>query len=278
MSSSTLQQRLGFFGLFIFCGLLISVFPQLLKNNAATLISQLCISVAFLLIAVWLRRKQTGRFFQVSFSFFIMSFAFLLVYLLQFSGLFSLSTVTGYFVFQIANATAIVISIVLLTRISGANMGTIYLQKGRLRLGLLVGLGIFLLMMILVLASPTGLSMLFSISEDITREKALSLMPIVIVFVLSNGFREELWFRGIFLKKFEPFVGAGLSNISATFVFAWAHIGVNYTPALFVVLGIVFFLGLAFGYLMQKTDSIVGSAIFHAGMDIPVVLGMFSLL
>jgi membrane protease YdiL (CAAX protease family) len=274
----TLLRRLGFFGLFVACGLLISVFPQLLQNVVALVISQACISIAFLLIAVWLRRKHTSRFFQVTFAFFIMSFSFLLLYFLQFSGLFSLSTVTGYFVFQITNATAIIVSIVLLTRISGTDMGGIYIQKGKLRLGLAVGLGIFLLMVILVLVFPTGLSTLFSISEDMTSEKALSLMPIVIVFVLSNGFREELWFRGIFLKKFEPFLGVKPSNIAATIVFALSHVGVNYTPALLVVLGIVFLLGLAFGYIMQKTDSIIGPAIFHAAMDIPVVLGILSFL
>jgi hypothetical protein len=171
MSSLALKRRVGLFGLFLSCGLLVSVFPQLLQNKDSLVISQVCISVAFLLISVWLRRKQTSRFFQVTFAFFIMSFAFLLVYLLRFSGLFSLSTVTGEFVFQITNAVAIIISIVLLTRISGTDMGGIYLQKGRLRLGVLIGLGIFLLVVILILVFPTGLSMLFFLSEDVTREK-----------------------------------------------------------------------------------------------------------
>jgi membrane protease YdiL (CAAX protease family) len=40
----------------------------------------------------------------------------------------------------------------------------------------------------------------------------------------------------------------------------------------------LFPLALAWGYLMQKTDSLWGSFIFHAAMDIPVVLGLFSTL
>jgi membrane protease YdiL (CAAX protease family) len=274
----TVARRFGLFGLFILCGLLISVFPQLMHNKAALLISQVCITVGFLVTAVWLCRRQKSGLFQVTFAFFIMSFSFLMLYLLDFSGLFARTTVTGEFVFQLTNATAIIISILLLTRISGISMRETYVQKGRLRIGLIVGVGTFLSIMILVLVFPTGLSTLFYIRGDMTREKALSLMPIVIVYVLSNGFREELWFRGIFLKKFEPFIGASLSNIATSFVFAWAHVGVNYTPVLPVVLGITFSLGVAFAYMMQKTDSIIGPAIFHAAMDIPAVLAIFSFL
>jgi membrane protease YdiL (CAAX protease family) len=172
----------------------------------------------------------------------------------------------------------IVIPIVLLTKISGNDMSSIYLQKGRLRLGLLIGLGTFLFMLIMVLINPTGASMLFSIKKDITYERVLSLMPIVVTFVLLNGLKEELWFRGIFLKKFETFLGVWPSNILTAFVFAVAHIGVEYTPVLFVFIGITFLLGLAWGYVMHKTDSIIGSALFHAAMDIVVVLGIFSFL
>jgi membrane protease YdiL (CAAX protease family) len=106
----------------------------------------------------------------------------------------------------------------------------------------------------------------------------LFLTPIVVVFVLLNGFKEELWFRGIFLKKYETFLGVWPSNILAAFVFAVAHIGVEYTPVLFIFLGITFLLGLAWGYVMRKTDSIIGSALFHAAMDIAIILGIFSFL
>ena len=136
-------------------------------------------------------------------------------------------------------------------------------------------------MLILILGFPAGLryaSMLFSISEDITYEKLLSLMPIVVAFVLLNGFKEELLNRGIFLKKFEPFLGARPSNILTAFVFAVTHVGVDYTPVLLVFLGITFLLGLAWGYVMQKTDSIIGSALFHGAMDITIILGIFSYL
>jgi len=59
---------------------------------------------------------------------------------------------------------------------------------------------------------------------------------------------------------------------------AAGHVGVSYTPVLLVFLGITFALGLAWGYVMQKTNSIIGPALFHGAMDITIILGIFSFL
>ena len=90
-------------------------------------------------------------------------------------------------------------------------------------------------------------------------------MPMVVVFVLLNGFKEELWVRGIFLKKLETFLGAWPSNVLTAFVFSVTHVGVEYTPVLFIFLGITFLLGAVWGYVMQRTKSLLGSVLFHAG-------------
>ena len=120
--------------------------------------------------------------------------------------------------------------------------------------------------------------MLFPISEDLTYEGVISLMPWVVAYVLLVGLQEELWFRGLFLKKYETFLGARTANILAALIFAIAHLGVQYTPVLLIFLGITFFIGLAYGFVMQKTEGIVGPALFHAAMDIPILLGVFSYL
>jgi membrane protease YdiL (CAAX protease family) len=39
---------------------------------------------------------------------------------------------------------------------------------------------------------------------------------------------------------------------------------------------ILFPLALIWGYLMQKTDSLWGSAIFHAGADCVIIFGIFA--
>jgi membrane protease YdiL (CAAX protease family) len=59
-------------------------------------------------------------------------------------------------------------------------------------------------------------------------------------------------------------------------VFTLLHKGITYTANDFVFFGMLLALGLAWGGIMQKTDSIWGSILFHAGTDIPVFLGIFS--
>lgn len=276
-----LGQRIGLFALFLLCGLLIFVAGDLLKNEIQ-LIFRICLTVAFLLIALCFRNKERiGRYFQVTFAFFVVSLVTLLNSLLPLPGSSSGPTVKGYLLQQILSTLVIVIPIALLTKVSGNSMGSIYLQKGRLRLGLIIGVVPFLFFVILILAFPAGLkyaSMFFSISEEMTYEQILSLMPAVVVYVLLNGLKEELWYRGVFLRKFETFVGAWPSNILTTLVFAASHVGVSCTPAILIFLGMTFVLGLVGGYIMWKTNSIIGPALLHAAMDITIALGAFSFL
>ena len=278
MEDLRLGRSLALFALLLLCELLIFVAPLFLQGTIKA-IAQVCIAVVFLLFAWWMRiREPRSNHFYVVFAFFIGAFVTLMESLLTLSGLVSSSSVAGGLFWQISATVVIIIPIVLLTRISGTNMGGIYLQRGRIGSGLLIGLSTFLFMMILTLVDPTGASMLFSIRDDITHAEVLSLMPIVVTFVLLNGLKEELWFRGIFLKKLAVLLGAWPSNILTAFVFSLAHVGVTYTPVLLVFLGISFLLGLAWGYVMQKTNSVVGSALFHGAMDIPVILGIFSFM
>jgi hypothetical protein len=57
-----------------------------------------------------------------------------------------------------------------------------------------------------------------------------------------------------------------------------AHLGANFSFATAILLVLFFFLGLGFGAVMQKTNSIVGALLFHAGVDIPVMIMTFSVL
>ena len=56
------------------------------------------------------------------------------------------------------------------------------------------------------------------------------------------------------------------------------HYGVPYTTQQLLFLGALLPLALAWGWLMQKTNSIWGPALFHAGMDISVMVGISSRL
>ena len=104
----------------------------------------------------------------------------------------------------------------------------------------------------------------------------LGWLPWLLVFVLANAAQEEILFRGLFLRKLEPFLGKFVSNSLIALVFTALHQGVNYTSSELIFLAALVPLALAWGCLMQKTDSIWGSILFHAGMDIPIMLGIFS--
>jgi membrane protease YdiL (CAAX protease family) len=272
-----LGQRIGLFFLFLLFGLVTFV-PPFFLESVPDVIFQALVTGAFLLIALWLRKKRETSLFQITFAFFIASLAMLLNGLISLTGLNSNPTVFGTVLRQFISTLVIAGAIILLNRLAGNSLGSIYLQKGRLWLGLGIGLGFFILILALVLIDPTGVSSLFSIQENITYERVLALMPLVLVFVLLNGFREEILFRGLFLKKLGIFFGAWTSNFLLALIFASAHIESEYAPDLFVLLGISVIFGLVWGYVMQKTDSIIGPALFHAAFDIPVVLGVFSFI
>jgi len=178
-------------------------------------------------------------------------------------------------VFQkLLSALLIAIPIVSLTKISGNKMVSIYLNKGKLRLWLTIGFAAFLFL--LVTSVPAAMELFGARGQNLTSENLISWAPWVAVFVFSNGVREELWFRGLFLKKYKSMLGVDASNFLQAIVFSSAHLGSQFTPFLFIFLVTTFFLGLAFGAVMQKTDSLLGAVLFHAGTDIPVVLGYFS--
>jgi membrane protease YdiL (CAAX protease family) len=110
-------------------------------------------------------------------------------------------------------------------------------------------------------------------------ERLLSASPWILVFVLANGLNEELPFRGLFLKKFEPFLGKFGSNLLTAIVFTIAHMKVEYVASgeVLRLLGTMFILALVWGYMMQKTDSLIGTSLFHAGEDLLLFSSPFAL-
>ena len=163
-------------------------------------------------------------------------------------------------------------TVITLTLLTGSRLGSIYIQKGNLKERLLVGGIAFCLA---AAASPWMAEYLFK-GQNLTSERIIIWLPWVLIFALANAAQEELLFRGLFLGKLEPFFGKFISNALIVFVFTLVHQGVNYTSNQLGFLAVLALLAFAWGYLMQKTDSIWGSVLFHAGMDIPVILGIFS--
>lgn len=263
---------LGFFALFLICGLSVFVFRAFIPQELLTMYL-VGISIVFLLSAILMRQNNhRKKYFDVVFAFFIAAFASVLQQIVVSVGWWSGSTVSDIATSTVLSTVLVVIPIIVLTKIAGSNMASIHIAKGRFWLGFAVGLAGYILFFV---TSIEGATTLFA-GKNLSLERVLPWMPWIMTFVLSNGLREELWFRGLFLKKFEAFVGSKTANLLQALVFSLAHIDVQYTPELLSFLGITLLLGLAFGFLIQKTRSLLGAILFHAGADVPVVIGIFS--
>jgi membrane protease YdiL (CAAX protease family) len=181
-------------------------------------------------------------------------------------------TAAGYATLKLNEFFIVVSMVIALTLMSGGSLGSIYIQKGNLKLGLIIGVTTFLL----AAAGSAWMATFLFKGQNLTLERILVWLPWLLVFVLANGAQEELLFRGLFLRKLQPFFGKFVSNFLIMFVFTALHNGANYTSNEFIFLAAVVPLALAWGYITQKTDSLWGAILFHAGMDIPIMLGIFS--
>ena len=122
--------------------------------------------------------------------------------------------------------------------LNGYKLKDIYLAKGRLGAGLIIGFLSFLLM---------GFLALITSGQAVESEFIKRNLAWILLFVLSNGFMEELLFRGIFLKELNKIFKPFWSVILTAIVFAAAHMQVTYTPDVMVFVGICLILGLIWG-------------------------------
>ncbi len=232
-------------------------------------------SAAFLFLALFSRRNERlSKYWQVFFVFFIVSIVPLSWGILPavIAEQFGLAPDAAVLNFLLLNWLLIVAPIIILTKISGGDMGSIFLKRGNLKLGLILGIVGFVVAF--VLAVPLANS--FYAGENITFIGVLPLMPLIFVAIFANASLEEVSFRGVILKKLEPHLGRTASNIFQAIIFMLAHLLVGYArfPLVFIVF--TFFIGLLFGYLMTKTDSIIAPILVHAGGDVAIFMVLLS--
>jgi membrane protease YdiL (CAAX protease family) len=178
------------------------------------------------------------------------------------------TTPVGVSLAKVIQASLIVAGVLLLTRLSGQTLASLYLRKGRLMLGLGVGLIGALALAALASRQPSFMAL--------DTAKRLSLLPWMLLFVTSNAFMEELLFRGLFLGRYEALIGKWPAILSTALAFTLAHMQVTYAPQMMVFLSALFVLAIAWGWLMHKTNSLWGSVLFHAGADLLIVLPIFA--
>jgi len=183
----------------------------------------------------------------------------------------SINTPAGIALDKLDSSLLIILLIIFFTKFFGGTLESIYLKKGNLKNGLLIGIPAFAIS----IAGSYFVAIAFG-AQNLSLQRIVPWIPWILIFIFGNAMNEELLFRGLFLGKVEPFLGKFMSNLVLTIPFVLHHTGVTYTGNALVFLIYLIPLSLAWGYIAQKTDSLLGSVLFHAGTDIPVVLVIFA--
>lgn len=247
----------------------------------------LVLSAFFLALAVLARRRETLRkYWDIPFAFFVFTIAgffgdgmisplqhlFVKDVLHQTTSANNplASTVSGMVWAQLFGTLMMVIPIVLLTKASGSGLRSIFINRPANWWGLAVAFVCFVA--IYFLAARGRTEAFFPTHGVVTSSRFLALTPALVVLVLLNGLREEMWFRGLFLNKYGKFLSPLSSNALAAVIFTSFHVQVQYSASILPFLGYALVIGLILGWLMQRTKSVLAPAILHAGTDIPIFL------
>ncbi len=268
--------RLGLFVLLTICGFLIfaltMTFVPLLPVWANYTVRAGLLIIFGTLWWVVRDKHLVNRFRPVFFAYFTAVFSpslgfFLADPALKLLGL-TTQTPVGIAMAKFLQASLIVIGILTVTKLCGEDLASLYIRKGRLQLGLSVGF--------ISAAACLVLSLLQPAVRALGTARLMSLAPWVLLFVVCNAFMEELLFRGLFLGRYEPLMGKWLAILSTGLAFTLAHMQVTYTHGMWGFLLVTFGFAIAWGWLMQKTGSLWGSVLFHAGADSLIILSIFS--
>jgi membrane protease YdiL (CAAX protease family) len=270
----TAAQRAAWFALFLICGLLVFVFGSDYHSRFWTNTSgafKVGLSALFLIAALALRRSERGRaYWPVALAFLAASLTNVTTWYLAgplqrgLWGLLGASAETpqglmwGKFV-DVALRLAPILAVV---RLAGDDLGSLFIRRGKLRWSLTLGL--------LALANllATALAVAASAGRDL--EAVWAGLPWWAAFSLMNAFMEEIWFRGLFLERLRPAVGAAGAIWLTTLLFGASHFFATYIdPSGALVFAIITLtLGAAWGLLMQKTNTLWGSVVFHLAADL----------
>jgi membrane protease YdiL (CAAX protease family) len=273
--------RLGLFALCLMCGLAIFVFgsgyfSMFPTNNNPLYLAAL--SALFLILAVFLKRNaRLEKYWRAAFAFFTASAALLFSTLMaRFTDPFlralnlSVSTSQGIAFAKSYEMVMIVAAILVLTKLSGADLGSLYLRRGNLKWGLSIGF--------LVLFNFASSAFLFFAARYSSLDRLGAAALWGLVFSFANGFMEELWIRGVFLKRLEPLLGLGGAVLLTSIVFSSAHVGAVYVMPVAIpfMLAYALSMGIACGYLILKTGSLWGATLIHAAADLFLFMAMLA--
>jgi membrane protease YdiL (CAAX protease family) len=277
------DNRIGLFLFFLACGLLVFIvfshyFP--IFERPTDTIGRIVTAIVFLVAALAARRSERfNQYWLILFAFFAaltaisidryLSLSKLILPALNVDG----NSPAGWAIEKLESSLLGIVIVLVLNRLAGQSVDSLYIRRGNLGLGLTVGLVAFVVM----IATVIPVTETYFKGENLTWARILTWAPWVLIFVLANASNEELIFRGLFIRKMEPYFGKFATNILTTIPFVLMHSLTSYSADQIIFLALqVLPLSLAWCWLMQKTNSIWGSILFHAAMDIPIIVGIFS--
>jgi membrane protease YdiL (CAAX protease family) len=283
LAPTSLAYRLGLSVLLLICALAVFLlganYYKMFPTNGSSLYTGL-VSAVFLIAAMLFKRSvKFGQYWPIAYAFFVASMvnfvsSLFAGYNTEFIQLFGARAGTnpGQGLGKLYETLLAVIPILVLIRLSGADLGTLLLKKGNLHYKWGVGIGALILVNYL-----TSVLIFFGAGYNLSQ-----LGPAIVwgaVFSFSNSLLEELWVRGLFLKKLVPLIGpVGTVVVSSIWFGALHFLNVAFLPAYVVPIMVVntITLGLACSILMLKTDSLWGAFLIHAAADLFLFIAMLA--
>ena len=89
-----------------------------------------------------------------------------------------------------------------------------------------------------------------------------------------QAFAQEVQFRGLLLGALERTMSPRWANVSQAAVFGLAHLAISYGGPEAPFVPITFLVGLAFGWLVRRTNSLWPAVLIHAVADIALQFGI----
>ncbi|MBN1660496.1 MAG: CPBP family intramembrane metalloprotease [Anaerolineae bacterium] len=267
-------QRAGLFTLLLICGLLVFVFGvdyhvRFWTNSSGAF--KAGVSALFLVAMLALRRSAGGRaYWPVAFAFLAASLANVSTWYLAAPaqrwvlGLVGTTVTTpqGQMWGKAVDVVLKLAPIFVLLWLAHEGLGSVFIRRGKL--GWSLGIGLLALFNFVA----TAIAVAASKGGDMTT--LFANLPWWFTFALINAFMEEIWFRGLFLRRLEPVLGAGGALLLTTLAFGTSHLFATYIDLWgTLAFGVITCtLGLAWALLMHKTDTLWGSVVFHTAADV----------
>ena len=178
------------------------------------------------------------------------------------------TTIKGIAVAKFSESLPIILMILIIHFALGGKAGGLFLKAGRLKVGLIsTAVGVVILL---------GIASLQALGLGLTWARIAPDLPWILIFIFSNAFLEELWFRSLFLKKLEPLTGQVAAILLTSLVFGVVHISSTYVIDSLSFVGVTFGLGVLWSWLMFKSDSIWPAVVIHAAGDVLVMIGFLA--